>query len=90
MSIFSQSLREAVLMITDETFWLPLSLVADSVRGHCAFNQVFGTSFLSIGQSQRIRPPTMISTAVCLLYLPWRILGWCAVITSQKILLWQI
>ncbi|EOI6441563.1 methyltransferase [Yersinia enterocolitica] len=39
------SLREAVLMITDETFWLPLSLAADSVRGHCAFNQVFGTSF---------------------------------------------
>lgn len=38
-------MREAVLMITDETFWLALSLVADSVRGHCAFNQVFGTSF---------------------------------------------
>ena len=39
------SLRSAVLMLTDETFWRPLGNLAESVRGHSAFKQLFDMSF---------------------------------------------
>ncbi|CNI45479.1 methyltransferase [Yersinia vastinensis] len=39
------SLRGAVLMLTDETFWRPLGIIAESVQGHSAFKKIFGTSF---------------------------------------------
>lgn len=38
-------LREAVLMITDETFWRPLGELVENVRGRSAFKQIYGMSF---------------------------------------------
>lgn len=39
------SLRGAAMMLTDETFWRPAGIIAESVRGHSAFKKVFNTSF---------------------------------------------
>ncbi len=39
------SLRNAVLMLTDKTFWLPALDLAETVRGGDAFQQLFGTAF---------------------------------------------
>ncbi|MBS0055113.1 methyltransferase [Yersinia sp. Marseille-Q3913] len=41
----SYSLRQAAIMITDETFWRPAGIIAESVRGHSAFKKIFNTSF---------------------------------------------
>ncbi|WP_242555363.1 methyltransferase [Bacillus cereus] len=39
------SLRSAVLMLTDETFWRPSGEIAQGVRGIPPFKQIFGTTF---------------------------------------------
>lgn len=39
------SLRAAVLMLTDDTFWLPLGKLVDTLRGEPTFNNLFGMSF---------------------------------------------
>ncbi len=39
------SLRPAVLMITDETFWRPLGNLIESVRGRSAFKEIYGCTF---------------------------------------------
>ncbi|MBW5823629.1 methyltransferase [Yersinia kristensenii] len=39
------SLRPAVLMLTDKTFWLPLGNLVENLRGESAFKQTFGMSF---------------------------------------------
>jgi cyclopropane fatty-acyl-phospholipid synthase-like methyltransferase len=39
------SLRSAVLMLTDETFWRPLGNLVETVRGQSAFKQIFDMSF---------------------------------------------
>lgn len=39
------SLRGAVLMITDETFWRPTGQVVDSLRGSPPFKKIFGVPF---------------------------------------------
>lgn len=39
------SLRSAVLMLTDETFWRPIGRLADSVQGKPPFKQIFGATF---------------------------------------------
>lgn len=39
------SLRPAAMMLTDETFWRPAGIIAESVRGHSAFKKIFNTSF---------------------------------------------
>lgn len=41
----SNSLRSAVLMLTDKTFWLPLGNLVENLRGESAFKNVFGMSF---------------------------------------------
>jgi len=41
----SDSLRSAVLMLTDETFWLPLGKLVDTLRGDSTFKNLFGMSF---------------------------------------------
>ncbi|WP_312426663.1 methyltransferase [Serratia sp. (in: enterobacteria)] len=40
-----QSLRSAVLMLTDETFWSPLGNLVDSLRSDSAFKNAYGMSF---------------------------------------------
>ncbi|EOI7432204.1 methyltransferase [Yersinia enterocolitica] len=39
------SLRAAVLMLTDKTFWLPLGNLVENLRGESAFKKAFGMSF---------------------------------------------
>jgi SAM-dependent methyltransferase len=39
------SLRSAVLMLTDETFWRPLGELVENVRGGSAFKKIFDVSF---------------------------------------------
>lgn len=39
------SLLAAVLMLTDDTFWLPLGKLTGTVRGEPVFKQLFGMSF---------------------------------------------
>ncbi|WP_443256018.1 methyltransferase [Xenorhabdus sp. IM139775] len=39
------SLRAAVLMLTDKTFWQPLGEVVESVRGNPAFKHIYGLPF---------------------------------------------
>ncbi|MEI7282308.1 methyltransferase [Pectobacterium carotovorum] len=38
-------LRDAVLMLTDETFWRPLGELVENVRGHSSFKQIYDMSF---------------------------------------------
>ncbi|QLJ66802.1 methyltransferase [Serratia marcescens] len=40
-----QSLRSAVLMLTDETFWSPLGNLVESLRSDSAFKNLYGMSF---------------------------------------------
>lgn len=40
-----RSLRSAVLMLTDETFWSPLGNLVESLRSESPFKNLFGTSF---------------------------------------------
>jgi hypothetical protein len=39
------SLRSAVMMLTDETFWLPLGNLVDSLRHESSFKNLYGLSF---------------------------------------------
>ncbi|KFF79856.1 methyltransferase [Serratia marcescens] len=39
------SLRSAVLMLTDETFWSPLGNLVDSLRSESSFTNLYGMSF---------------------------------------------
>ncbi|EQA7219022.1 methyltransferase family protein, partial [Yersinia enterocolitica] len=41
----NDSLRAAVLMLTDKTFWLPLGNLVENLRGESAFKKAFGMSF---------------------------------------------
>ncbi|WP_113626087.1 methyltransferase [Pectobacterium peruviense] len=38
-------LRDAVLMLTDETFWRPLGELVENLRGHSSFKQIYDMSF---------------------------------------------
>ncbi|WP_181375165.1 MULTISPECIES: methyltransferase [Enterobacterales] len=40
-----QSLRSAVLMLTDETFWSPLGNLVESLRSDSSFKDLYGMSF---------------------------------------------
>ncbi|AJJ10282.1 calO1 [Yersinia rohdei] len=51
------SLRHAVLMLTDETFWGPLGNIAESVQGHSAFKQLYGMSFFEYWSKPQTRSP---------------------------------
>ncbi|MGP2471315.1 methyltransferase [Yersinia sp. 2540 StPb PI] len=53
----SHSLRSAVLMLTDETFWGPLGNIVESVRGHSAFKQLYGVSFFEYWSQPQTRSP---------------------------------
>lgn len=39
------SLRDAVLMLTDETCWRPLGEIVESIRGNYVFKHIFGVPF---------------------------------------------
>lgn len=51
------SLRPAVLMLTDKTFWLPLGKLVDTLRGGSAFKALFGMSFYEYWSPEN-RPPS--------------------------------
>lgn len=46
------SLRSAILMLTDKTFWLPVFDLTDTVRGKYVFKSLFGTSFYDYWSQQ--------------------------------------
>lgn len=48
------SLRPAVLMLTDKTFWLPLGNLVENLRGESAFKQAFGMSFYEYWSQENI------------------------------------
>ncbi|MFV8799372.1 methyltransferase [Yersinia sp. LJYL362] len=48
------SLRSAVLMLTDKTFWLPLGNLVVTLRGESAFKQTFGMSFYEYWSRENI------------------------------------
>ncbi|CNI93966.1 methyltransferase [Yersinia mollaretii] len=50
----NNSLRSAVLMLTDKTFWLPLGNLVENLRGESAFKQAFGMSFYEYWSQENI------------------------------------
>ncbi|MBU4683959.1 methyltransferase [Cedecea davisae] len=46
------SLRAAMLMLTDQTFWTPLGNLVEAVKGHSAFQQAFGKTFFEYWSQQ--------------------------------------
>lgn len=48
------SLRAAVIMLTDDTFWLPLGKLTGTVRGDPVFKQLFGMSFYEYWSRENI------------------------------------
>lgn len=48
------SLRAAVLMLTDKTFWFPLGNLVENLRGESAFKQAFGMSFYEYWSQENI------------------------------------
>lgn len=57
------SLKSAVLMLTDETCWRPLGSVVESVKGNPAFKHLYGQAFLIIGHKNKML--IMIFMSVC-------------------------
>ncbi|WP_221885842.1 methyltransferase [Pseudomonas aeruginosa] len=49
----SHSLRSAVLMLTDETFWLPLGNLVESLRSETYFKDLFGVPFYEYWSNKR-------------------------------------
>src|SRR5471030_445188 len=82
------SLRSAVLMLTDETFWRPLGNLAE------AFVVILPSSSCSICLSSNIghsvRRMIRVTTSIpaCLPCLKWRICSWSEVMTSRKTRRW--
>lgn len=57
LCISPYSLRSAVLMLTDETFWNSLGNIVESVRGHAIFKKLYGMSFYEYWSQPQTRSP---------------------------------
>ncbi|CNK02757.1 Hydroxyneurosporene-O-methyltransferase [Yersinia aldovae] len=53
----SHSLRDGILMLTDETMWRPLGNLAESIKGHSVFKQIYNMSFFEYWSQPQKRSP---------------------------------
>ena len=79
-----RSLRSAVLMLTDETFWSPLATSLKACAVSLLLKIYSVRRFTNIGRKGKIGGRGTIFIPVCLQCPQWRILFWFAAMISLK------